>query len=209
MSAADLEWVYLARHGQTVWNTEGRSQGQLDSPLTPAGLLQAEGAADLVASMPVDQVFCSPLGRARTTAATIASPLGRPLEVVDDLREVHHGRLAGLTYPEIERDHPQELANRAQDKYGYRFPGGESYADVDRRAERALAQIRATEVRRPLIVAHEMINRMLLRALLDVDPQAALTFTHPNDVIYRIQVSEHRADQIAASGTTPFWPALQ
>ena len=61
---------------------------------------------------------------------------------------------------------------------------------------------------RPLIVAHEMIGRMLLRNLLGLDPQTALAFSHPLDVIYRIQIDEQRADQIHASGVTSVWPAL-
>jgi broad specificity phosphatase PhoE len=207
VTTIDREWVYLVRHGQTVWNTQRRRQGQLDSPLTPEGLLHAERSADLVKAMGVDRVFSSPLGRARTTAAMIAARLALPVEVIEDLQEVHHGRIAGLSDLEIERDHPKVAADRARDKYRYRFPGGESYADADQRAEQALAQIRATRVRRPLIVAHEMIGRMLLRNLLDLDPQTSLSFSHPHGVIYRIQVDEHRADQIDAGGITPFWPA--
>ena len=107
MSAADLEWVYLVRHGQTAWNTQRRRQGQLDSPLTPDGLLHAETTANLMTAMNADRVFSSLLGRARTTAAVIASTLALPIDVIDDLREVHHGRIAGLTDAQIERDHAQ------------------------------------------------------------------------------------------------------
>lgn len=207
VNTSDLEWVYLARHGQTLWNTQRRRQGQLDSPLTPQGLLHAERTADLVKTANMDRVFSSPLGRARTTAAIIATTLALPVEVIDDLQEVHHGQIAGLSDTQIERDHPHVAAGRARDKYRYRFPGGESYADADLRAEQALTQIRAAGARRALIVAHEMIGRMLLRNLLGLDPQTALSFSHPHEVIYRIQITEQRAEQIDASGITPLWPA--
>src|SRR3954453_15423797 len=207
VTVIDLEWVYLARHGQTVWNTQRRRQGQLDSPLTAEGLLQAERAAGRARTMDIERVCSSPLGRARTTAAIIAAGLGVPVEVIDDLREVHHGRIAGLSDTQIEHEHPHVAAERARDKYRSRFPGGESYADADRRAGRALTQIAATGVRRPLIVAHEMIGRMLLRNLLGLDPQTALSFAHPHEAIYRIQVAGRRADRIDADGTTPVWPA--
>jgi probable phosphoglycerate mutase len=137
----------------------------------------------------------------------IATTLDLPVEVIDDLQEVHHGQIAGLSDTQIERDHPHVAAGRARDKYQYRFPDGESYADADQRAEHALAQIRATGVHRPLIVSHEMIGRMLLRNLLDLEPQTALSFSHPHQVIYRIQIAEHHAEQIDASGTTTIWPA--
>ncbi|MGW7679643.1 phosphoglycerate mutase family protein [Kribbella sp. NPDC054772] len=40
--------IYLARHGQTEWNTTGHRQGRLDSPLTPVGLQQATRNAELL-----------------------------------------------------------------------------------------------------------------------------------------------------------------
>lgn len=94
----------------------------------------------------------SKLGRARTTAAVITSTLALPVDVIDDLREVHHGMITGLTDAQIERDHAHVADDRARDKYQYRHPGGESYADADRRVERAMDQIGATGTRRPLIV---------------------------------------------------------
>jgi probable phosphoglycerate mutase len=44
-----FEAVYLARHGQTVWNLDGRQQGRLDSPLTSEGAMQVRrnAAAEL------------------------------------------------------------------------------------------------------------------------------------------------------------------
>jgi broad specificity phosphatase PhoE len=202
----DCEWVYLIRHGQTVWNTQRRRQGQLDSPLTLDGLRHAQTTANLMTAMNADRVFSSPLGRARTTAAVIASSLALPVDVIDDLREVHHGRIAGLTDTEIEQGHPQVATDRARDKYRYRYPGGESYADADRRAEHALRQIATTGTRRPVIVAHEMIGRMLVRNLLNLDPQTALGFSHPHDVIYRVSIAERQADQIRSASVTSFWP---
>jgi probable phosphoglycerate mutase len=34
--------IILVRHGQTIWNEEGRFQGRLNSPLTKKGELQAK-----------------------------------------------------------------------------------------------------------------------------------------------------------------------
>jgi probable phosphoglycerate mutase len=197
-----LEYVYLARHGQTEWNQQRRRQGHLDSPLTPTGLRQAERNADLIASLPVDKVFSSPLGRARATAGVIAARLGLPVGVVDELREVHHGRIGGLTDAEIERDFPHMAADRARDKYGYRFPDGESYADADRRAGEALRRIEATGARRPLVVSHEMVGRMLLRNLVDLDVRTALACKHPHDVVYRVRIGEARYECLPAEDRT-------
>ena len=176
-----FETVYLARHGQTEWNVEGRRQGRLDSPLTPHGLLQAQRNADLLGNHQIDAVFTSPLSRSRRTAEILAPAL--PVEVLNDLAEIAHGAWSGLTSAEIDGIWPGMRAAREQDKYTFRFPGGESYADADVRAGRALAEIARRGARRPLVVSHEMIGRMLLRQLGVAD---ALHLGQPSDVVYRV-----------------------
>jgi probable phosphoglycerate mutase len=178
--------VLLARHGQTLWNTQGRKQGQLDSPLTDLGVAQAHHNAQVLSDHAVDAVFASPLGRAVVTAGILAQALGLAVEVVDDLAEMNHGTFAGMTNAEIEAAHPGALAHRRQDKYEWRFPGGESYADADRRAATALAKIATYPTNRPLIVSHAMIGRMLLRNLLGLRPAEALALAQPNDVVHLV-----------------------
>jgi len=178
--------VYLARHGQTEWNVAGRRQGRLDSPLTPHGLLQAQRNAALVKREQIDAVFSSPLGRARRTAEILAEALGMRVQVVDDLAEVAHGEWSGLTSAEIDAGWPGQRAVRSQDKYVYRFPGGESYADADSRATRALDGIARLGSRRPLLVSHEMIGRLLMKQLAALSAEAALLRDQPSDVVYRV-----------------------
>lgn len=183
----DLELVLLARHGETEWNRLGIRQGHLDSPLTARGRVQGELLAASVADQGADGVFASPLGRARTTAERCGARLGLPVGIVPELAEVHHGAMAGLTSAEIEARFPGRLARRSADRYHWRFPGGgESYADADRRGAIALRRIAAEGSRRPLLVSHEMIGRMLLRRLLGADPATAFTWDQPHDVVYRI-----------------------
>jgi len=180
--------VWLARHGETEWNRQGRRQGQLDSALTSDGVEQARRTADALAGEPIDALFASPQGRAAATGQLIAEVLGRSVRHLAELREVDHGRVAGLTNVEIERAFPDLVARRARDKYRCRFPGGESYADADRRAAAGLAAIAASGAARPLIVSHEMIGRMLLRNLLGLGSGEALTIDHPHGVVYRVDL---------------------
>lgn len=195
-----LEQVFLARHGQTVWNTERRRQGRLDSPLTELGLAQAGQTADLVATLPIDAILTSPIGRAHRTAGIIAERLNRPVVVVEELHEVHHGLVGGLTMPEIEEKFPGLTERRRADKYRFCFPEGESYANADRRARRALDRVAETGAVRPLIVSHEMIGRMLLRNLLEQDPEVALGWNHPHEVVYRVDVAARQAHRVDRTG---------
>ena len=157
-----FDQVAIVRHGETEWNVLRRRQGQLDSPLTRRGRDQARAMAATVTTMRADSVFSSPLGRARATAETISKALGEPVQVVDELREVDHGDMAGLDATEIDERWPGAMAHRERDKFDWRFPGGESYRDAAARARAALAVVASSTPRRPLIVTHEMVGRMLV-----------------------------------------------
>jgi len=188
--------VYLVRHGETEWNRTGRRQGQLDAPLTESGMAEVRRVAERIESLPIDGVFSSPLGRAVATAQAYAQVLQQPITTIDDLRELDHGVMAGMTNEEIERAFPGEMARRSLDKYRWRFPSGESYADVDLRAASALRQIAESGGFRPLVVSHEMIGRMLLRNLLGLEPQDALKSGLAHNVIYRIDVESKTVVEI-------------
>ena len=192
-----FERVLLARHGETQWNLAGRRQGRLDSPLTARGLAQAHRVADGLAETGVDAIFASPLGRAVATARACADRVGHAVVEIAELGELDNGGMAGLTNAEIDRQFPGELARRAADKYRWRFPGGESYADADLRATAALRRIAGAGVRRPLIVSHEMIGRMLLRNLLGLDPGEALRRGQPNDVVLLVRAGAVDCDELS------------
>jgi broad specificity phosphatase PhoE len=138
-------------------------------------MMEIQRTAKRIESLPVDGVFSSPLGRAISAAQTYAYALDQTITAVDDLRELDRGDMAGMTNEKIERAFPGELARRSRDKYQWRFPNGESYADADLRAASALRQVAESGRSRPLVVTHEMIARMLLRNLLALEPNEALT----------------------------------
>lgn len=103
--------VLLVRHGQSVWNAEGRWQGQLDPPLSDVGAEQARAAAAHLDG--VVAVATSDLDRARRTAEILAEALGvGPAIVEPGLRERHAGEWQGLTRAEIEERYPGSLAAR-------------------------------------------------------------------------------------------------
>ena len=105
--------IYLFRHGETEWNTEGRRQGHRNSPLTSRGKLQAKNNAHCLQqnsslAEPV-LVYSSPLGRAKDTTTIILNELGISINSIiydDRLMESSFGKWEGLT------DH--EVAQRTQ-----------------------------------------------------------------------------------------------
>jgi broad specificity phosphatase PhoE len=126
--------IFLARHGETVFNVEGRWQGQSDSPLTARGLAQAQQLARALADEQVSAVYSSDLGRAASTAHEVARLHG--LEVIADrrLREIHVGQWTGLSRAEIEVIDAEGLREWARRPLDLRMVGGETILEAQQRA---------------------------------------------------------------------------
>ncbi|MFB8190437.1 histidine phosphatase family protein [Microbacterium sp. NPDC055988] len=186
------ERLLLARHGQTVWNVEHRLQGQLDSPLTDEGIAQAHAIADRIGHVGVLTVCSSPLGRALRTAVIIADRLGAEVVEVPELADLDHGALAGMTWDEIDAAYPTTREERAANRYGWAFPGGESYAQARSRARKALSSCGWASDGTPLVVSHEMIGRMLRAELRGLDASNALALRHPHGVVFEIDGTSER-----------------
>jgi len=86
---------YYLRHGETDWNREHRAQGHNDIPLNQTGIAQAYAAVPALARCEIATVCTSPLARARRTAEIINETLGRPLVVIDELKECGYGAVEG------------------------------------------------------------------------------------------------------------------
>lgn len=129
--------IYLVRHGETEWNSVGRFQGKLDSPLTENGTTQAEGIGRRLAEIGIEAnaFIASPLGRTRQTASIIASCGQFPALKFDDrLAEVSVGSWDGLTHIDIDAQWPGRLDGSTPFDWFFRSPDGESYEAAINRA---------------------------------------------------------------------------
>ena len=106
-----MKTLYLIRHGLPAF-PEGKKMclGTTDIPMGEAGLTQAEEMAKRLP--PVTAVFSSPLSRSVQTAQAI----GLPVQIVDDLREIHMGQWDGLSFDEIQDRWPELYAVRGSDQ---------------------------------------------------------------------------------------------
>jgi probable phosphoglycerate mutase len=163
--------LFLARHGETDWNTAGRWQGHTDVPLNATGHAQAAALAERLRRAGITAVGTSDLARARETAEIVAGALGVPVALVDpDLREQRFGRFEGLTPAECEERHPEDWARYVVDPH-LGPPGGESRAAL---LDRVVRAVRGAAARLPgpaLVVTHGGA----IRALLGAFPAAAPT----------------------------------
>lgn len=164
------------RHGETGHNRQGLVAGASDVPLNAAGRSQARAAAARLAGSAIDVICCSPLQRARDTAACVADVLGIKPVIIDELAERNWGAL---------ENQPRELRVR-----GITPPGGESPETFRERTRRGLQQVHSGRL--PLIVAHSGTFRVL-GEWLGLPPQDAavenglpLLFTRTNDGRWQI-----------------------
>ncbi|GFN23765.1 alpha-ribazole phosphatase [Thermanaeromonas sp. C210] len=133
--------LYLVRHAQTEWNHSGRYQGHMDVALSPEGRRQAELVGRRLQGEKVDAVYTSDLRRARETAAAVARMHGLEILQVRDLREMDFGLWEGLTYEEIRKAFPRDVEEWLADPGTKQVPGGESFAELQERACRAVREI--------------------------------------------------------------------
>jgi probable phosphoglycerate mutase len=147
--------ILLIRHAESLWNAEGRWQGQEDPPLSPRGLEQAAALAAGLAGAGVEQLVSSDLRRARDTAAALARALGLRAEVDRRLRELDVGRWGGRTRAEIAGFDAELLARFDAGDREARAGSGESRALLHARAHTALREILAAAAgRRVALVTH-------------------------------------------------------
>ena len=180
--------LFLARHGETEWNRDGRIQGRGDSPLTAKGECQARALARFTVAWGVTRLYASPLGRARATAAVVAAASGVAPGFDDRLREAAYGLAEGLTGAEIEARFPGALAARAAGRWDRALPGGETGAEVwDRAAAFAgerLAGVCEDAGMRVMVIAHQGVNRALAGVLGGLDPPSATAMAQPHGVVF-------------------------
>lgn len=131
--------LVLVRHAEPDEAMRGRCYGSLDVGLSAAGVAQAARLVDALAPAPIETFYSSPRIRATQTIAG----LGKPIEVVADLREIDFGDFEGITYQDAETNHPDIYWCWMERPTEVAFPGGECFADVKRRVLAASALIRA------------------------------------------------------------------
>jgi broad specificity phosphatase PhoE len=145
----------------------GRHTGRTDVPLTDEGRRQAELLRRPLERYRVTRVLTSPLRRAVDTC-TLAG-LGDGAERTDALLEWDYGEYEGLTTAEIRSERPEWSLWRDG------CPGGETAADVARRVDPLVAELRGGEGDIALF-AHGHVLRVLAARWLDMKPERGASF---------------------------------
>ena len=161
--------VILARHGETEWNVEEIFRGRIDVELNEIGIKQAELLAEYLSDAKVEAVYSSPLKRALRTAERIANYHQLEIEIAPGLIDLDFGEWQGLPHQEA-RDKYKELYTEWIGCPGkVQMPAGESLNDVRERAIGVVYKIIAEYEGTVVLVAHRVVNKVLICALLGLD----------------------------------------
>ncbi|CAG8501182.1 9355_t:CDS:2 [Paraglomus occultum] len=148
--------IFFSRHGESMFNLMGKVGG--DSDLSPRGRQYAQALPKVIAQNLGDHeltVWTSTMKRTIQTAELLPYPKLQ----WKALDELDAGVCDGMTYEEIEAHFPGDYANRDEDKFNYRYRGGESYRDVVFRLEPVIMELeRQTNI---LIVCHQGVLRCM------------------------------------------------
>ncbi len=180
--------VYLMRHGETEGNVGQVLMGRGDSPFTAAGWQQPVEVARQLDSQPLGCIYTSPMARTQRTAKLVVEALGRPIAVHTEtaIAEIDAGEFTGLTFGEI-RAHVSDDAILGE----FCYPGGESWADVQKRAVDFVLQL---EGRHPgesvLLVTHAGVIAGLVAVYVGEPIERFIRTRFGHDYLGRLTIAE-------------------
>jgi glucosyl-3-phosphoglycerate phosphatase len=168
--------LFIARHGETVFNRIARMQGQAEvhTPLTWEGCVQAKmmgrALADYLGKDARPQLWSSSAGRALQTLALVAEEIDADWHKTrrdDRLLEIDVGNWSSRTYADIAAE-IGPIVDMEHKLFSVRPDGGEYYDDVAARLSHWLAEQAFEEDM--LIICHGMTARVLRGLLLNHEP---------------------------------------
>jgi probable phosphomutase (TIGR03848 family) len=192
--AASPTLVLLVRHGTTPTTGKmlpGRAPGL---HLADRGRAQAQAVADRIGAMEKKPtaLYASPLERTKETAAPIAAALGLRVRTARGLIEADVGEWTEQSLAKLSKT--KEWATVQRWPSGFRFPGGESFADMSTRSMEAV-----------LDLVHEHPGETIV-AVSHADPIKAIVAAAagvPLDLMQRLVISPCSVSAILFTGGGP------
>lgn len=159
--------VLLLRHAVTAAPDHFHG-AESDVGLGPRGVEQARRVASRIAAERPDAVYSSGMRRAAETAQAIAEACGlTPLEW-PDLHERKMGPMSGIPRAEGWSTYQETKSHWIAGRLEFTHEGGESFSAMSDRAVAAFRALLDREAGRTIVVvAHGVINRVLLASMVD------------------------------------------
>lgn len=198
--------IYLMRHAEVSYFGDGGVPFEPNLvPLNSDGQHQAEAAADVLASIPLDRVVTSGLPRTVETAERVTHGRGLVVQCDERLREIQPGSLRDLPGTTAETTFVQAFSGPLTMES--RFFNGETFGELFSRVIACLeALVAERDWRRLLIVAHGGVNRAILTHALGVGFDGFGHLEQDAACINIIDVDDRGAFLVRLVNFTPYNP---
>ena len=148
--------IHVMRHGTTVWNERGITQGRTNNRLSKNGVLLTEKVSKRYKDCKFDIIFCSPLMRTIQTANIMNRPHNVKIIKDENLIEIDQGIFTGRSKDDLSEDEKRLKALRDKST------GMETYASALDRARDFLSALRKnTKYKNVLVITHNVIASFL------------------------------------------------
>lgn len=198
--------IWLSRHGESEYNLTGQIGG--DANLSERGWKYAKRLPELVLNSLGENrkhtdltVWTSTLKRTQQSASFLPYKNKLQWKALDELDA---GECDGMTYEEIEQKFPEDFKARDDNKYEYRYRGGESYRDIVIRLEPIIMELERQE--NILIITHQAVLRCIYAYFMNVPQEESPWMSIPLHTLIRLEprayatlVSRMKADIPAVS----------
>ena len=173
--------LLIVRHGETVWNAEGRIQGHTDVGLSDKGAEQSRLLGKRLAQIPIDVAYTSDLKRSSETAKLALGDRDIVLNETPRLRQYHKGSYEGLTLPEIKSQFPDDYPQYLEKNLDYAPEDGETTRGVSARMAMIFDEIRARHLNETvLVVGHGGSLRAAMVSILGLPLAGNWSFVFGN-----------------------------
>ena len=174
--------LYVARHGQTIWNEQNRVCGITDIDLTEKGKEQANALVHSVDKKNIHMIISSPLNRAIETSRIVSDICHIPMEIDKRLIEQNYG-----IYEGVDRKNEAFLENKRN--FAYKYPSGESMMQVAYRVYGLLDEIiEKYSEKNILLICHGGVCRIINTYFEDMTNDDFFHYTLANGQLKEYQL---------------------
>jgi len=167
-----MKKIYLARHGESLWNTLKMIQGQKDVPLTEKGIKQAKLLGKRLKDEKIDKIYSSDLLRAYETARIVGEIINVEVIPCKEFREINFGIWEGMSNEELNKLYKKEYELWLREPEKLILEGAETLYDLQNRAISGINKIINAEnnnLNNILIVSHSATIKAIILGLLDMN----------------------------------------
>lgn len=186
--------LWTLRHTKP-YNPNDVCYGQSDFDVSPSFEREFPPAvAVLKEKSRAKSLYASPLKRCYKLAEKASEALGLPIETEDALREIHYGSWENVKLSAAPKE---EMAAWKNDLRGYRFPGGESFRDVDVRIGHFIRKI--LDKPEVLFVTHAGVIGAIEHSICGIPDEDFIEGEFPYAMVTRFEI--HKAADGSLKGS--------